>query len=180
MAPGGVLMELPDTLTIAADTDWEVTVYDARTVAPWAAPWGNTHTNPAREIYWHHTVSRCQATDPEAQLEWLIAHKNEGPYGLPYNFVVFPDAPATVFYLNDIDKNWPHTYGHNDCVAICAVGNWDVDVPPQQVSERMWHLSHALMMMWATDIPVLGHRDCFATACPGRHLYGQLQALKGK
>ena len=171
-------MELPDTLVIAADTDWEITVYDARDVAPWASPWGNTHTNPARSIFWHHTVSRCKATDPEAQLAWLVDHKDAGPYGLPYNFVVFPDAPATVFYLCDIDNNWPHTYGHNDCVAICAVGNWDVDVPPDAVSERMWHLSHALMMMWAADIPVLGHRDCFATACPGRHLYAQLQALK--
>ena len=171
-------MELPDTLVIAEATDWEISVYDARTTAQWAVPWGNRHTTPAREIYWHHTVSRCQATDPEAQLAWLLATKDSGPYGLPYNFVVFPDAPATVWYLNDIDRNYPHTRGHNDCVAIAGVGNWDRFIPPADLAERMWHLSHALMMMWAADIPILGHRDCFATACPGRHLYAQLQALK--
>jgi len=61
---------------------------------------------------------------------------------------------------------------------VCAVGNWDVNTPPQSLADRMWQVSHALMVMWGHPIDVFGHRDTFATACPGRYLYAELLALK--
>ena len=173
-------MENLDTLIIAEGSEWEVTVYDVRHCAQWAQESFRRNPGPSQGIYWHHTVSRCDASDVEEQYQWLLNHRAEGPYGLPYNFLVFPAVPHTVWYLNDVDKAWPHTYGHNDATAVCAVGNWDVNTPPPGLAEKMWHVSHALMVMWGHEIPVFGHRDTFATACPGRFLYADLQNLKGK
>ena len=171
-------MENVDTLVIGEGSEWEVTVYDARTSASWAVESFRRNPGPSQGLYWHHTVSRCEDVGVEEQYKWLLNHKSEGPYGFPYNFVVFPREPHNVWYLNDVDKAWPHTYGHNDATAICAVGNWDVTPTPPGLAETMWRVSHALMVMWGQDIDVWGHRDCFATACPGRHLYAQLQELK--
>jgi len=169
-----------DTLVIGEGSEWEVTVYDGRHCAAWAQESFRRNPGPSQGIYWHHTVSRCDASDVEEQYQWLLNHRSEGPYGLPYNFIIFPASPHTVWYLNDVDKAWPHTYGHNDATAVCAVGNWDVNTPPQSLADRMWQVSHALMVMWGHPIDVFGHRDCYATACPGRYLYAELQALKGK
>lgn len=180
MAPGGLLMENLDTLIIGEGSEWEVTVYDVRHCAQWAQESFIRNPGPSQGIYWHHTVSRCDASDSEEQYQWLLNHRSEGPYGLPYNFIIFPASPHTVWYLNDVDKAWPHTYGHNDATAVCAVGNWDINTPPQSLADRMWQVSHALMVMWGHPIEVYGHRDTFATACPGRYLYAELQALKGK
>ena len=167
-----------ETLIIGEGSEWEVTIYDVRHHAQWAQESFRRNPGPSQGIYWHHTVSRCDAdaTDTDAQYQWLLHHRSEGPYGLPYNFLVMPGN--TVWYLNDVDKAWPHTYGHNDATAVCAVGNWDVNTPPPGLAEKMWHLSHALMVMWGHEIPIFGHRDTFATACPGRFLYAELQALK--
>jgi hypothetical protein len=179
MAPSGVLMEPPDEVVIGQGSEWETTVLDVRGDAAWAQESFRRNPGPSQGIYWHHTVSRSDASEVEEQYQWLLNHRNEGPYGLPYNFIVFPSAPHHVWYLNAVDKAWPHTYGHNDATAICAVGNWDANTPPDTLAERMWHLSHALMVMWGHDIPVFGHRDTYATACPGRYLYADLQRLKG-
>ena len=178
MAPGGVLVENVDTLVIGEGSEWEVTVYDARTSASWAVESFRRNPGPSQGLYWHHTVSRCEDVGVEEQYKWLLNHKDQGPYGLPYNFVVFPREPHNVWYLNDVDKAWPHTYGHNDATAVCAVGNWDVTPTPPGLADKMWRVSHALMVMWGQDIDVHGHRDTFATACPGRYLYAQLQELK--
>jgi len=171
-------MENLDTLIIGEGSEWEVTVYDVRHCAAWAQESFRRNPGPSQGIYWHHTVSRCDASDVEEQYQWLLNHRSEGPYGLPYNFIIFPASPHTVWYLNDIDRAWPHTYGHNDATAVCAVGNWDVNTPPQSLADRMWQVSHALMVMWGHPIEVYGHRDTFATACPGRYLYAVLLALK--
>jgi hypothetical protein len=167
-----------ENLVIGEGSEWEVTVYDVRHCAAWAQESFRRNPGPSQGIYWHHTVSRCDASDVEEQYQWLLNHRSEGPYGLPYNFIIFPASPHTVWYLNDVDKAWPHTYGHNDATAICAVGNWDVNTPPLELADRMWQVSHALMVMWGHPIEVYGHRDTFATACPGRYLYAELQRLK--
>lgn len=171
-------MENLENLVIGEGSEWEVTVYDVRHCAAWAQESFRRNPGPSQGIYWHHTVSRCDASDVEEQYQWLLNHRSEGPYGLPYNFIIFPASPHTVWYLNDVDKAWPHTYGHNDATAICAVGNWDVNTPPLELADRMWQVSHALMVMWGHPIEVYGHRDTFATACPGRYLYAELQRLK--
>ena len=180
MASGGRLMDDLDTLVIAEGSEWEVTVYDVRHCAQWAQESFRRNPGPSQGIYWHHTVSRCEETGVEEQYKWLLNHRSEGPYGLPYNFLIMSREPFHVWYLNDVDKAWPHTYGHNDATAICAVGNWDVTPTPPGLADKMWQVSHALMVMWGEEIPVFGHRDTFATACPGRNLYADLLTLKAR
>jgi len=180
LAPGGVLVADLETLIIGEGSEWEVTVYDVRNSAAWAVESFRRNPGPSQGIYWHHTVSRCEEQGVEEQYRWLLNHKDSGPYGLPYNFLTCGAPDFRVWYLCDVDKAWPHTYNHNDATAVCAAGNWDVTPTPPGLAEKMWRVSHALMVMWGQDIDVFGHRDTFATACPGRFLYADLQTLKAR
>jgi hypothetical protein len=170
-------MEL-DHLVIAEGSEWETIVYDVRHLQHWSQPSGPNRDGPPKGIYWHHSVSRCPASlDAVGQYEWLVAHIHSGTYGWPYNFLVFP-GENRIFYANDVDTCRPHTYGHNWDVAACAIGNFDEDHPDGILPGVMWHLSHGLQVMWGCAIPVLGHRDVYATACPGKHLYAALKDLQ--
>jgi hypothetical protein len=111
-------------------------------------------------------------------LDDLVAEATRARYGLPYNFVVTPGDDPWVVYLNDVDGMWPHTLGRNDQTAIALCGNYDALIPRQAEVALMWRLSHALMTMWGRDIPILGHRETSATACPGSHLYRALCQLR--
>ena len=170
-------MEL-DQLVIAEGSEWETIVYDVRHLQHWSEPSGPNRIGPPKGIYWHHSVSRCPHSEPVMQYEWLVAHIHSGTYGWPYNFVVFPEGARSIFYVNDVDTCRPHTYGHNSDVAICAIGNYEEDHPDGILPGVMWHLSHGLQVMWGCEIPVLGHRDVYATACPGKHLYAALKDLQ--
>jgi hypothetical protein len=171
-----------DQLVIAEGSEWETIVYDVRTLQSWSEPSGPNRDGPPTGIYWHHSVSRCPHYNPVMQYEWLVAHIPSGTYGWPYQFVVFPaaagDGPRNIFYLNDVDTTRPHTYGHNADVAICAIGNYETDVPDGVLPGVMWHLGNGLQVMWGCAIPIYGHRDVYATACPGKHLYAALMDLQ--
>lgn len=172
-----MIMEL-DRLVIAEGSEWETIVYDVRTLQHWSDASGPNRVGLPRNIFWHHSVSRCPHTEPVMQYEWLVAHIASGTYGWPYNFVVFPEGSRSIFYVNDVDTTRPHTYAHNQDIAICAIGNYEEDHPDGVLPGVMWHLSHGLQVMWGCELPVLGHRDVYATACPGTHLYAALKDLQ--
>ena len=167
-----------EELIIAADTEWETLVLDARRHAPWSQAYGKRLNRPPANLWWHHSVYPAKDLDVDEQLSWLVSTIPSGSYGWPYNFVVMPgESTSTIWYLNDVDEHHAHTYGHNDDVAICANGNYESTVPPDHLVAAMWHLSMALCTMWGEDLPVRPHRAVYATACPGIHLVEALQAL---
>ena len=167
-----------EELIIAADTEWETLVLDARRHAPWSQAYGKRLNRPPANLWWHHSVYPAKELDVDEQLAWLVSTIPSGSYGWPYNFVVMPgESMSTIWYLNDVDEHHAHTYGHNDDVAICANGNYESTVPPDHLVAAMWHLSMALCTMWGEDLPVRPHRAVYATACPGIHLVEALQAL---
>jgi hypothetical protein len=123
--------------------------------------------NPVRVVY-HHTASRAtdlrHRTQEVAQLELLA---NGSRWGLPYNFVVAGRRPHRIYYLNDVDKAWPHTYAANGAVAIAALGNYSVEEPAITLVRTMWRLCDALRTMWGLPLIEVQHRDLVPTACPG-------------
>jgi hypothetical protein len=136
---------------------------------------GRRGSTPPAALWWHHTCGPATATTAGEQLRVMASMARSAEYGLPYNFLVWPSPPNRVYYLNDVDGCWPHTYGHNCDVAVCAQGNYSVDYPPDGLVEQMKAVADALAAMWAVQLPCYGHRDCYATECPGNYLYPLLE-----
>jgi hypothetical protein len=167
-------------LIIAAGSEWETLVLDARGHAPWSQAFGRRLNGHPERIYWHHSVYPVAPLEPDEQLAWLVRTIPAGTYGWPYNFLAWPsESFTTLWYLNDVDEYHAHTYSHNDQIAICGHGNYEANEPPSHLVAAMWHLSGALQNMWGARLEVLPHRAVYATACPGVHLTAELEALTG-
>ena len=167
-----------DALVIGEGSEWEIKVIDARRYHRWAQSSGTRPPGPSGAIHWHHTCGPIPSGPVVEVLNDLVSESTTGRYGLPYNFVVTPGDDPWAIYLNDVDGMWPHTLGRNDQTAIALCGNYEVLIPRTIEVGLMWRLSHALMIMWGEDIPILGHRQTSATACPGQHLYKALVNLR--
>lgn len=163
-----------EVLRIAEGTPWEIGVYDVRQGEAWTAHSGYRGNHPPEAIFIHHTATTPGPTGALAQLNAMKQLVPTLRYGLPYNFIIFPGAKRRIWYLNDVDWCWPHTYANNCAVSICAWGNFEVEPVPGRLAYRIERLARALMAMWGRELPVHGHRDVFATACPGSRLYGAL------
>lgn len=166
-----------DSLIIADGTPYATTVLDVRADRQWAQCEGDRAAGAPAAIYLHHTADSQSARWQLGQLDIMNRAADADEWGLPYNFVIWPGAEPNIYYLNDVDQCWPHTYGHNCDCAIAAWGNFEVNQGARLVALRMRRLVRALRLMWGEEVPTYGHREVFATACPGQYLWRQLQAL---
>lgn len=168
---------VPDRLVIADGTQYRTSVLDCRSMGPWSEE-SRVSMDKPRLIVYHHTASTPSRLHMVGQqLDRLRMEASRAPFGLPYNFLIWPARPFRIFYLNDIDHAWPHTYGFNYATAIAALGNYEVDEPPEGLAERMTDLADALATMWGQYVPETTHRDVYPTACPGQFLYPKLRAI---
>lgn len=168
---------MPGVLLIAAGTPYETLVRDCRDLFRWSSPVTDAYKGTGRLIVYHHTAGQVPPQrSTYAQLQFLMQEARGGEWGLPYNFVVMPNEPHRVYYLNDVDQCWPHTYGHNCATAICAVGNFSRLIPPPKMVAKMIRLADALASMWGQHVPEVQHRDVYATECPGNFLSALLPA----
>jgi hypothetical protein len=158
-------------LVIAAGTPFSVIVRDARSIYGWAVGRDERDWDTDRLIAYHHTAggSMKKRSDRSEVLD-MVEMARASEWGLPYNFVVMPAHPWRIYYLNDVDLFYPHTWGHNHATAIAAWGNYSVDQPPPRMVERMVGLADALATMWGEWVREIQHRDVYATECPGNHL----------
>jgi len=169
---------MTEFLTIAEGTPHQIVVWDVRGDYQWCQHEWNTGAGPHRAIIYHHTADTRQADDPDAQLAIMKSMADRDTYGLPYNFLVWGGLHPRVWYVNDVDHAQPHTYGWNDATAICGQGNFQTQHPDAGMVARMWRLTKALESMWGKELPHYGHRDLFATLCPGLNLYNALMAFR--
>ncbi len=186
--------EFPDQpnislLTIAEGTEWQTTVWDAREFANWAdVSYFGKHDSP-ESLFVHHWAAQrwgYKSIHWYDQVGCLLAEALAGPYGLPYNFIVFNSGENRIWYLNDIDLYWPHTYNNNGECALAVPGNFEpyipspqrkpyvADEPTDELVTTIARLHGALSAMWEKRLILLGHRDVYATACPGANLYSRL------
>jgi hypothetical protein len=171
---------LPGSLLVAAGTQYETQVRDARGLVEWSPLASRRHIKEDRLILYHHTAGEVPPhRSTRAELDALIVEARGGKWGLPYNFVVMPGGHHRIWYLNDIDANWPHTYGHNGATAIAAMGNYSHMIPRATMVERMLRLADALATMWGLQVPEWQHRDVYPTECPG-HLLSPLLPQKDR
>lgn len=83
----------------------------------------------------------------------------------------FVTKGGRIFALRPTWAMGAHTLHHNDCLGICAEGNYDLErqMPPAQLAAIVW-LTHKLKAETAKK-RASGHKEMSgnATSCPGRH-----------
>jgi hypothetical protein len=162
------------------------------------ASWGPRYSNGAtdnngnpiiigtktwKRVYVHHSVTAVPG-GAKATLEQERQHMRdlEGigersfGQGISYTVLVFPSGRA--HQGHDLDRRGAHTYQLNDAArAICFVGNFENEQP----TDAALKAAGAVLAEWkAAGLPHVitgGHRDVFATACPGRNLYSRLSQI---
>lgn len=159
------------------------------TRAEWGAQYSNGEPGvilPMRwqDVWLHHSVTTW--LPPDATLEQEIAAvreierigQREFDQGMSYTRII--PASGRVFEGHGLDRRGAHTYRRNDSSrAICFIGNYEHDQPtPAQLRSaaavvREWHASGYCPR------PALsgGHRDVYATACPGKHAYAAIPEI---
>jgi hypothetical protein len=146
---------------------------------------------PVPDSVAHHTASSVyggasasRATE-EAYMRGVEAfHQSLGWLTSAYHTVAFPSGRR---YISR--PSWAKggaTKGYNDTtLACCAVGNYELEQPTQALLDAMG----LTFREWEADgnlapgtHPRWGHRDVSdaGTACPGKHLYEEMDYLRSK
>lgn len=128
----------------------------------------------------HHTGNPC---DDDLSAEQIhTSHLMQGWSGIGYHYVIRKDGT-----IEEGRPEWAvgaHAQGYNwNSVGIHLCGNFEYAEPTQAQIESASYLIGYLCDKYClipTAETVKGHRDLMATACPGQHLYEQMQTLRGK
>lgn len=153
----------------------------------WGANYPNgfrTRPMPIREYWLHHSVTIAPNLlppfdDDDAAVRTLerIGQSRFGG-GISYTYPVTP--VGRIYEGHSLERQGAHTKGHNTVgAAFCLVGNYDVMAPTAAqelaIATRMVEdhragdsLTHQLNG---------GHRDTFATSCPGNRAYPRIPAI---
>lgn len=135
---------------------------------------------PVSNIYIHHTESPS-GPDPAAIWRGVQAyHMNSRGYAdIAYEAGIATDG--TVYEGRVTWAVGAHTLNHNrDGHAICFIGNYQLDPP----TDAQINAARELIADWqakgicVANPTILGHRDVFATACPGDAAYAQLDRIR--
>lgn len=127
-----------------------------------------------KELWLHHSITN--PFGPNATLEQDCQHMRDFEAigearfgaGISYTWVVMPSG--RVFQGHDIDRQGTHTYQRNNrSRAICLAGNYDVNALPSRMINAV-----ALLLRELGATLDGGHRDVYATACPGRFAYPRI------
>ena len=128
----------------------------------------------------HHTGNPY---DDDLSAEQIhTSHLMQGWSGIGYHYVIRKDGT-----IEEGRPEWAvgaHAQGFNwNSVGIHLCGNFEYAEPTQAQIESASYLIGYLCDKYClipTAETVKGHRDLMATACPGQHLYEQMQTLRGK
>lgn len=112
-----------------------------------------------RIILHHSDASSCT---PQQIHQW---HLNNGWSGAGYHFLVRKDG--SVYRLRPENKVGAHASGSNsDSIGICFEGRYETETMPQSQIQAGKELVAYLKNKYGIS-KVQGHRDVYATACPG-------------
>ena len=150
-----------------------------RTRAQWGAtfdPSGiRTISLPRALLFIHHNVMK-PTKDPNADMR-ATEQVDIARFGLPsYKFAIHPSGVVLQGMTN---HSSPDTYGHNDDISIMFMGNFEEDQPTDAAMFACRELIPKLKVqgLLTQNFQLLGHRDVFQTACPGKNLYSRLSEL---
>lgn len=157
-------------LLVGMGTIQQTTVRDVRSFYRWSAECSSAVIRQDLVIYHHTETLRPPRAHSREEVLWLIDQARHTVGGFPWHFVVMPNPPWRIYYLNDVDTARPHTDGYAGAVGIAAVGNYDETDPPDRMVDRIERLTDALEAAWEWRIERWQHKDVSATSCPGDRL----------
>jgi hypothetical protein len=147
--------------------------------------------------YVHHTDSANSYTASEvpAMLRGIYAYhvQSQGWNDIGYNFLVDRFGRIWEGRYGGMDKavTGAHTLNYNSVgMGVSAIGNYDIGAVPQAMTNAFkrifaWKFSIAGIPATGSVLAggkvfqrISGHRDAFATACPGRYLYAKLPEIR--
>lgn len=125
-----------------------------------------TPRKATKRIVIHHSASGPHATWQTIQ-DW---HSRNGWSGIGYHYVIHADG--SIYRGRPEDKAGAHAYqdtkheANSDGIGICLVGNF---MSSQPTVAQINALVELIRDIWTRypGIPVIGHNDVMATACPG-------------
>lgn len=135
---------------------------------------GSVDPGSKREVFLHHTVSGNRAWTRAQEREhmralWALHVKTNGWADIGYNFVCFPSS--RIYRARPSDRIPAAQEGHNTgTLAIAVVGTNPI------LSFFQRRQLRKLIVKLREDRPTItklgGHRDVYATECPGDRIYG--------
>lgn len=123
--------------------------------------------NATKRIVLHHSASGSHTTWQDIH-QW---HLKNGWAGIGYHYVIHADG--IIYRGRPEDKAGAHAYqdakheANSDGIGICLVGNFMSSHPTGTQLDALVELIRDIWKRYP-GIPVIGHRDVMATACPGR------------
>jgi peptidoglycan recognition protein len=150
------------------------------------ADWGATSrslpakkmTLPAEAVFIHHSVTPVTG-DPAADMR-IIEQIGLARFGqLSYSYAIHPHDGEILEGCGV--RRGAHTAQRNSTsFGICWVGNYDERQPKiQQIESTRWLIAHLKAEGHLIPDPIVrGHRDVYATACPGSKLYALLDVIR--
>lgn len=153
---------------------------DFRTRLQWGATFdvGNIPTihTPVARIFVHHNVI-APTDDPNHDM-LVTENADIARFGKPsYDWGIHPSGVVLEGMTVHLS---PDTYGHNrDSHSIMYMGNFENDEPTDAAMLAGRELVSLLRYFEnvTADVTIEGHRDVYATACPGANLYPRIQEL---
>lgn len=162
--------------------------------AKYGTGWG-TRPLPAPEAWLHHSVTAAPPVNATFEQDAAAVRaldqigydrfksadtgytRPEGA-GISYTWAVAPSG--RVFEGHDPKRNSSHTAGHNGSgVGIVLIGNYETAKPTLKQIEAV-----ARLLLQARDDKIIktaalngGHKDVYATACPGKNAYDYIPEI---
>jgi hypothetical protein len=136
------------------------------------------------EVWMHHSVT---IADDDYSFEGVndvvkdmkeIERIGKSRFGVfPYSFCIHPSG--VVGEGAGWDHKGAHTQNHNTVgLGICYIGNYDANPLPvgmRAAAIELIDYGYSIgKLPQKLEFPTGGHRDLKATACPGRHAYGEI------
>lgn len=126
-----------------------------------------TRRSSTKRIVIHHSASPATTTCYDIQ-KW---HIQRGWSGIGYHYIIHADG--AIFEGRPEYTKGAHAYqdsaheANTDGIGICLCGNFMTALP---TLAQMESLAWLIKDIWTRypDIPVIGHKDVMATACPGK------------
>lgn len=130
----------------------------------------------------HHTVTN-PSDDPGADMR-AIERIDIARFGVPsYSYVIHPTGVVLegmgLHRGAHTINNANHSF-NNDAFGVSFIGNFQSDTPTTEAFNACVDLLRTLVAQGHLlgDFTLSGHRDVFATACPGENLYPLIGSIR--
>ena len=132
---------------------------------------------PATRLFIHHTVTEPTG-DPYADMRVIEAIGVERFGQFSYSYCVHPSG--TILEGCGTRRGAHTAQANSGAFGVAWIGNYETRSPAlAQIDATRQLIDQLHRAGWLTaDAAILGHRDVYATACPGRKLYEVLDVIR--